>query len=29
MFFPPGYMSPESLTQVLAMKAKNRGSVTI
>jgi alkanesulfonate monooxygenase SsuD/methylene tetrahydromethanopterin reductase-like flavin-dependent oxidoreductase (luciferase family) len=29
MFFPPGYMSPESLAQVLAMKGKNRGSVTI
>ena len=29
MFFPPGYMSPESLSQVLSLKAKNRGNVTI
>jgi len=29
MFFPPGYMSPQSLQQVLALKSKNRGNVTI
>lgn len=28
MFFPPGYMSPDSLKKVLAMKKGNRGSVT-
>lgn len=29
MFFPPGYMSPESLKRVLAHKKGNRGGVTI
>ncbi len=29
MFFPPGYMSPESLQAVLAAKKGNRGNVTI
>jgi alkanesulfonate monooxygenase SsuD/methylene tetrahydromethanopterin reductase-like flavin-dependent oxidoreductase (luciferase family) len=29
MFFPPGYMSPESLKRVIAHKKSNRGSVTI
>ena len=29
MFFPPGYMSPESLKRVLATKKSTRGSVTI
>lgn len=28
MFFPPGYMSPDSLKRVLAMKKGNRGNVT-
>jgi len=28
MFFPPGYMSPDSLKRVLAMKKDNRGAVT-
>ncbi len=29
MFFPPGYMSPDSLKKVLAAKKGNRGGVTI
>jgi alkanesulfonate monooxygenase SsuD/methylene tetrahydromethanopterin reductase-like flavin-dependent oxidoreductase (luciferase family) len=29
MFFPPGYLSPESLTGVMAAKKGNRGNVTI
>ncbi len=29
MFFPPGYMSPESLKRVIAHKKSNRGNVTI
>ena len=28
MFFPPGYMSPDSLKRVLAMKKGSRGNVT-
>lgn len=29
MFFPPGYMSPESLLAVLSTKKSNRGAMTI